>query len=77
MRARGNTQDALAMLDQMVLEGFASAREELRGDILMEQGDEAGALAAFELALAAADAPDGVSVEQARPVLRMKRDAAK
>lgn len=53
---QGKFDDALKRLDAKLDESYAPLAQELRGDILLAQGDRKGARGAFEKALAASDA---------------------
>ncbi|WP_250459909.1 YfgM family protein [Microbulbifer litoralis] len=69
--ARGEPQEALALLEGEVPPAFASLYAETRGDILLQQGDEAAAHSAYQQALAQ------LLPEQANSarLLRMKADS--
>lgn len=64
--ARGNGDEALALLDEPHAQQFDSLYQELRGDILADRGDDSQAKAAYEAALT----PVGES--QARALLELK-----
>lgn len=55
-RAAGQLDQALATLQGANPGGFAPAFAEVRGDVLLDRGDRAGALAAYQEANAAAEA---------------------
>ncbi|MFC6634922.1 YfgM family protein [Microbulbifer taiwanensis] len=52
MAARGKPEEALKLLEGSVPPSFAALYAETRGDILLQKGDEAGARAAYQQALA-------------------------
>jgi predicted negative regulator of RcsB-dependent stress response len=66
---QGDKDGALALINVKDPEGFASAYDELRGDILLAKGDRAGARQAYQAALD--HLPQGSSFG---PILAMKRD---
>jgi predicted negative regulator of RcsB-dependent stress response len=51
LAARGEPGEALALVQGQVPSAFAALYAETRGDILLQQGDEAGARSAYEQAL--------------------------
>lgn len=65
--AQDKMTDALATLDTITNEAFIAQREELKGDILLKQGDVAGAKAAYEAAVEAGGA-------MTSPLLQVKLD---
>ncbi|MFI2811596.1 MULTISPECIES: tetratricopeptide repeat protein [Microbulbifer] len=69
--ARGTPDEAMKLLEGKVPEAFAALYAETRGDILLQQGDEAGAKAAYESALAQL-LPEQASSAQ---LLRLKADS--
>ncbi len=71
--AQGKFDDALATLDAVEPAAVSARVAEMRGDVLQARGDEAGALAAYRSALAAAtgDSADLVDAE----LLDLKIDA--
>jgi predicted negative regulator of RcsB-dependent stress response len=54
----GRFDDALALLDVGKAGSFAEQVNEVRGDVLLAKGDSSGARAAYEAAIAAAQAGD-------------------
>ena len=58
--AQGSHEAALATLDGAKAPAIEATVEELRGDVLLAKGDRAGALAAYEKALAAGGADAGL-----------------
>lgn len=64
----GQLDAALAIAEASPATGFESRYQELKGDVLVAQGNTAGAHNAYEAALAS------VPANQQRPVLIMKRD---
>lgn len=65
--AQGEPEAALSLLDEANAEHFVAVREELRGDILLDQGERAAAYQAFSNAFAAAS-------QEARELLQQKLD---
>ena len=70
-RAEGKLDEALATLNGAQPGGYAPAYAVVRGDVLLEKGDRAGALAAYREAMAAKD--DG---QVDRELLQLKIDDA-
>jgi predicted negative regulator of RcsB-dependent stress response len=66
---QGETQAVLALVQVKDTDGFVSEYEELKGDVLLAQGDRPGARRAYQTAIE--KAPRGSSYLQA---LTMKRD---
>lgn len=62
---QGNTSAALATLNAELPVSFLAQQQELRGDVLLQTGDEAKAKAAYQAALAAGEA-------EKNPLLQVK-----
>jgi predicted negative regulator of RcsB-dependent stress response len=69
INALGRSDEALATLEGVDPQGYASSYAELRGDILSKSGDTAGARSAYQQALNEMDADGGD-----RALLQMKLD---
>lgn len=67
LAAKGDSKGALALLDSVTVPAFAPSRDELRGDLLKQSGDIAGARKAYEAVAKALQAR-----QEPRPVLDMK-----
>ena len=63
----GKTSEALTTLSQVTSDAFAAQRDELKGDLLVRQGDLAQARDAYKAAMESGE-------NASNPVLKMKLD---
>lgn len=67
--AKGDLEGALRLYDEKKAEGFLTEMAELKGDILLKQENQAGAITAYKLAYASSPANGMIG-----PLLKMKME---